>query len=129
MRVPVAPQTDFVPGPRPARISCAQEVRRERRRLAGFLVAEGVDDWVVLHGGATPVFKVGSIAEAARLAAAVAESTASEDTVHGRYLSRYPSLPRLAGGPRTNRSAGPLSAPNVPGMFVSLASGQHGAGL
>jgi hypothetical protein len=73
MRVPVAPQTDFVPGPRPARISCAQEVRRERRRLAGFLVAEGVDDWVVLHGGATPVFKVGSIAEAARLAAAVAE--------------------------------------------------------
>lgn len=39
----------------------------------GFLVAEGVDDWVVLHGGATAVFKVGSIGEAARLAAAVAE--------------------------------------------------------
>ena len=39
----------------------------------GFLVAEGVDAWVVLHGGATAVFKLGSIGEAARLAAAMAE--------------------------------------------------------
>ncbi len=39
----------------------------------GFLVAEGVDDWVVLHGGATAVFRVGSLGEAARLAEAVAE--------------------------------------------------------
>ena len=38
-----------------------------------FLGAEGVDDWVVLHGGATAVFKVGSISQAARLAAALAE--------------------------------------------------------
>jgi 4a-hydroxytetrahydrobiopterin dehydratase len=38
-----------------------------------FLAAEGVDDWVVLHGGAKAVFRVGSMAEAARLAAAVAE--------------------------------------------------------
>ena len=38
----------------------------------GFLAAEGVDDWVVLHGGATAVFRVGSIADAARLATAVA---------------------------------------------------------
>ena len=38
-----------------------------------FLAADGVDDWVVLHGGATAVFEVGSIGEAARLAAAVAE--------------------------------------------------------
>ena len=38
-----------------------------------FLAADGVDDWVVLHGGATAVFKVGSIGEAARLAVAVAE--------------------------------------------------------
>jgi 4a-hydroxytetrahydrobiopterin dehydratase len=37
-----------------------------------FLVAEGVEDWVVLHGGATAVFRVGSLAEAARLAEAVA---------------------------------------------------------
>ena len=37
-----------------------------------FLAADGVDDWVVLHGGATAVFRVGSLAEAARLAEAVA---------------------------------------------------------
>jgi len=38
-----------------------------------FLAAEGVDDWVVLHGGPTAVFRVGSLQEAARLAAAVAD--------------------------------------------------------
>src|SRR5262245_34691630 len=38
----------------------------------GFLAAEGVDDWVVLHGGATAVFRVGSLGEAARLAEAIA---------------------------------------------------------
>ncbi len=37
-----------------------------------FLAADGVDDWVVLHGGATAVFRVGSIDEAARLAEALA---------------------------------------------------------
>ena len=37
-----------------------------------FLAAEGVDDWVVLHGGATAVFRVPSLGEAARLAEAVA---------------------------------------------------------
>jgi 4a-hydroxytetrahydrobiopterin dehydratase len=38
-----------------------------------FLAAEGVDDWVVLHGGATAVFGVPSLAEAAQLAEAVAQ--------------------------------------------------------
>ena len=37
-----------------------------------FLVAEGVADWVVLHGGASAVFHVRSLGEAARLAEAVA---------------------------------------------------------
>jgi 4a-hydroxytetrahydrobiopterin dehydratase len=37
-----------------------------------FLAAEGLDDWVVLHGGATAVFRVGSVREAARLAESVA---------------------------------------------------------
>jgi 4a-hydroxytetrahydrobiopterin dehydratase len=37
-----------------------------------FLSAKGVEDWVVLHGGPTAVFKVGSLVEAARLAEAVA---------------------------------------------------------
>jgi 4a-hydroxytetrahydrobiopterin dehydratase len=38
-----------------------------------FLEAEGVGDWVVLHGGAMAVFRVRSLPEAARLAAAVAQ--------------------------------------------------------
>ena len=38
-----------------------------------FLAARGVDDWVVLHGGATAVFRVQSLGEAARLAEAVAK--------------------------------------------------------
>ncbi len=37
-----------------------------------FLAADGVDDWVVLHGGATAVFRVGSMADAAQLAVTVA---------------------------------------------------------
>lgn len=39
----------------------------------GFLAAEGVADWVVLHGGATAVFRVPSLVEAARLAEALAQ--------------------------------------------------------
>jgi 4a-hydroxytetrahydrobiopterin dehydratase len=38
-----------------------------------FLSADGLDDWVILHGGPTAVFRVGSLQEAARLAAAVAD--------------------------------------------------------
>jgi len=38
-----------------------------------FLAADGVDDWAILHGGPTAVFRVGSLSEATRLAAAVAE--------------------------------------------------------
>jgi 4a-hydroxytetrahydrobiopterin dehydratase len=37
-----------------------------------FLSADDVDDWVILHGGPTAVFRVGSLLEAARLAALVA---------------------------------------------------------
>jgi 4a-hydroxytetrahydrobiopterin dehydratase len=37
-----------------------------------FLAADGVDDWVVLHGGPTAVFRVSSAREAARLAEAIA---------------------------------------------------------
>jgi 4a-hydroxytetrahydrobiopterin dehydratase len=32
-----------------------------------FLAADGVEDWVVLHGGATAVFRVSSLREAAHL--------------------------------------------------------------
>jgi 4a-hydroxytetrahydrobiopterin dehydratase len=44
-----------------------------------FLSADGLDDWVVLHGGPTAVFRVGSLAEAARLATAVAEVPGLEE--------------------------------------------------
>ena len=37
-----------------------------------FLSAGGVEDWVILHGGPTAVFRVGSLLQAAELAAAVA---------------------------------------------------------
>ena len=37
-----------------------------------FLAAQGGSDWVVLHGGATAVFRVQSVVEAARLAEAIA---------------------------------------------------------
>jgi 4a-hydroxytetrahydrobiopterin dehydratase len=36
-----------------------------------FLAADGLDDWVVLHGGATAVFRVSSLTEAAQLAEAL----------------------------------------------------------
>jgi 4a-hydroxytetrahydrobiopterin dehydratase len=38
-----------------------------------FLSAEGVDDWVVLHGGPTAVFVTGTLGAAARLADAIAQ--------------------------------------------------------
>lgn len=37
-----------------------------------FIAAEGIDDWVVLHGGPTAVFLVESLADAGRLAEAIA---------------------------------------------------------
>lgn len=38
-----------------------------------FVTADDLDDWVVLHGGPTAVFRVSSLTESALLAAAVAE--------------------------------------------------------
>jgi 4a-hydroxytetrahydrobiopterin dehydratase len=47
-----------------------------------FLAADGVDDWVVLHGGATAVFRVDSLPHAVRLAATIAETPGLDaDTV------------------------------------------------
>jgi 4a-hydroxytetrahydrobiopterin dehydratase len=44
-----------------------------------FLSADGVDDWVVLHGGPTAVFRAGSLVEAAQLAVALAAVPGLED--------------------------------------------------
>jgi 4a-hydroxytetrahydrobiopterin dehydratase len=38
-----------------------------------FLAADGIEDWVVLHGGATAVFRVPSLSDAGRLAEAIAQ--------------------------------------------------------
>jgi 4a-hydroxytetrahydrobiopterin dehydratase len=48
------------------------EVDMSERGWRNFLAAQGVSDWVVLHGGATAVFRVRSVVEAARLAEAIA---------------------------------------------------------
>jgi 4a-hydroxytetrahydrobiopterin dehydratase len=45
-----------------------------------FLDADGVEDWVVLHGGPTAVFRTGTLAAAARLAEAIAGIPGLEDT-------------------------------------------------
>jgi len=46
-----------------------------------FLAADGVDDWVVLHGGATAVFRVQSLAAAAELAQEIAAVPGLGDAV------------------------------------------------
>jgi 4a-hydroxytetrahydrobiopterin dehydratase len=44
-----------------------------------FLTAEGLDDWAVLHGGATAVFRVQSLGEAARMADSIANAPGISD--------------------------------------------------
>jgi 4a-hydroxytetrahydrobiopterin dehydratase len=48
------------------------EVDMSEQGWRDFLAAHGGSDWVVLHGGATAVFRVKSVVEAARLAEALA---------------------------------------------------------
>jgi 4a-hydroxytetrahydrobiopterin dehydratase len=45
-----------------------------------FLAAEGLDDWVVLHGGPTAVFSASSLTQAAELAAEIAKTVKLDDT-------------------------------------------------
>lgn len=47
--------------------------RMSEQGWRAFVTSDGLDDWVVLHGGPTAVFGVGSLRAAAELAAAVAE--------------------------------------------------------
>jgi 4a-hydroxytetrahydrobiopterin dehydratase len=44
-----------------------------------FLAADGVDDWAVLHGGATAAFVVGSMTDAVSLAEVIAAVPGLED--------------------------------------------------
>jgi len=58
-----------------------------------FLGAEGVDDWVVLHGGPTAAYSVASLAHAAQLATAIAAKVSDRDeprlavTLTGHWLT------------------------------------------
>jgi len=57
-----------------------------------FLAAESGGDWVVLHGGATAVFRVESLGAAARLAEAIAKLPGLEGagvlmTIGDRFLT------------------------------------------
>jgi 4a-hydroxytetrahydrobiopterin dehydratase len=45
-----------------------------------FLAAEAVEGWVILHGGATAVFRLGSLREAASLAQALSEAPGIESS-------------------------------------------------
>ena len=55
-----------------------------------FLAADDVDDWVVLHGGATAAFRVGSMAEAVRLAEAIAGVPGCRRRRRGPHDRRLP---------------------------------------
>src|SRR5690349_8138163 len=58
-----------------AHVPCAVSLEEDMSEQGWqqFLAAKGVGDWVVLHGGATAVFRVESLGEAVRLAEAVAQ--------------------------------------------------------
>ena len=59
--------------------------------------AEGIDDWVVVHGGATAIFRVGSLHDAARLAEAIGKAPGIADTDRrcGYRSSTMPSYCRM----------------------------------
>lgn len=87
-----------------------------------FLAAEGLDDWVVLHGGATAVFRVPSLAASARLAEAVAQLPG---------LTGSGVLMTVADGRltvRLTRGVFRLEAPHIDlARAVSATARQHGA--
>ena len=87
-----------------------------------FLAAEGVEDWVVLHGGATAVFRVPSLREAAQLGEAVAQVPGLEGS--GALLT-------LADGSlsvRLTRGVFRLEEPHIDlARAVSATARTHGA--
>lgn len=88
----------------------------------GFLAAEGVDDWVVLHGGATAVFRSGSMHAAARLAAAVVEVPGFAGA--GALLTIADDVLTV----RLNRDIWQLEPQHVElARAVSACAGEHGA--
>jgi 4a-hydroxytetrahydrobiopterin dehydratase len=87
-----------------------------------FLAADRVDDWVVLHGGATAAFRAGSMASAATLAAAIAAVPGVEDA--GAIVTL--TGPRLT--VRLTRDLWQLEAGHVDlARAVSAVAHSHGA--
>ena len=87
-----------------------------------FLGAEGVSDWVVLHGGATAAFRVGSLSEAARLAEAVAKTPGIADA--GVLLTLADTLVTI----RLSRDVWSLEPRHVQlARAVSAVARKHGA--
>jgi 4a-hydroxytetrahydrobiopterin dehydratase len=57
-----------------------REVQMSEQGWRAFLDAEGVDDWVILHGGPTAVFRTETLGGAASLATAIARLPGLEGT-------------------------------------------------
>ena len=87
-----------------------------------FLAADGVADWVVLHGGALAVFDVASLTAAARLAEAVAQIPGVEGTETVLTMADGRLTVRLA------RDVWLLESRHVElARAVSEVAGRHGA--
>lgn len=88
----------------------------------GFLGASGVDDWVVLHGGATAAFRVASLSAAARLADAIAQTPG----LSGRGILITIADQRVT--VRLNRDVWQIEAEHVEfARVVSAIARDHGA--
>jgi 4a-hydroxytetrahydrobiopterin dehydratase len=87
-----------------------------------FLAADGLEDWVVLHGGAAAVYRVESMADAAALAAAVAVVPGLADS------SALLTIADRALTVRLTRDMWRLEAHHVElGRAVSAVARDHGA--
>ena len=87
-----------------------------------FLQAEGVTDWVILHGGATAAYKVRSIRESVRLADAIARVKNVEDT--GVLITLTDHLVTI----RLTRDIWKLETRHIQlARDISLVAREHGA--
>ena len=87
-----------------------------------FLAADGVDDWVVLHGGATAAYRVASVREAARLAGAIGAVAGFEGS--GALLTVADGLLTV----RLTRDLWQIEAHHVElARAVSAVAREHGA--
>jgi 4a-hydroxytetrahydrobiopterin dehydratase len=104
------------------RASCKEVENMSEQGWKSFLEADGVDDWVVLHGGATAAFTVGSLIESARLAEAIAQTPG----LAGREVLLTVTDRRLT--VRLSRDVWQLEAEHIQlAQAVSAIARNHGA--